>query len=149
MTSLTFAQVMDEFNRKFFEDQSDGVTCGTILAAKFLEMEELTDLLCARVCWDIRLCKTPDEIRDRCLVSVPLGFVAKRFALPLQQMTRRGDWGQGTKSERISRRRRSARSRATTPGSQPSKRNPHSMNKDARRLHRLSSPLFLSVRPSP
>ncbi|KAJ1492601.1 Skp1 family, dimerization domain-containing protein [Baffinella frigidus] len=50
---------------KEFQDQPDEIIFQTILAANFLDIKNLLELMCKKVADEIKKCKTPDDIRDR------------------------------------------------------------------------------------
>uniref|UniRef100_A0A6T8J7R5 SKP1-like protein n=1 Tax=Hemiselmis andersenii TaxID=464988 RepID=A0A6T8J7R5_HEMAN len=50
---------------KEFQEQSDEIIFQTILAANFLDIKNLLELMCKKVADEIKKCKTPDDIRDR------------------------------------------------------------------------------------
>eukprot|EP00291_Cryptomonas_curvata_P003587 CAMPEP_0172188488 /NCGR_PEP_ID=MMETSP1050-20130122/21958_1 /TAXON_ID=233186 /ORGANISM="Cryptomonas curvata, Strain CCAP979/52" /LENGTH=164 /DNA_ID=CAMNT_0012863001 /DNA_START=13 /DNA_END=507 /DNA_ORIENTATION=+ len=50
---------------KSFQEQSDEIIFQTILAANFLDIKNLLELMCKKVADEIKKCKTPDDIRDR------------------------------------------------------------------------------------
>ena len=54
----------ETFDREL-QEQSEEIIFGMMLAANFLDIEELTHLMCKKVADDIKKCKTPDDIRDR------------------------------------------------------------------------------------
>jgi hypothetical protein len=57
-------QVINQFD-KDFQEQSDEIIFQTILAANFLDIKNLLELMCKKVADEIKKCKTPDDIRDR------------------------------------------------------------------------------------
>jgi len=57
-------QVISQFD-KDFQEQSDDIIFQTILAANFLDIKNLLELMCKKVADEIKKCKTPDDIRDR------------------------------------------------------------------------------------
>ena len=54
----------ETFDREL-QEQSEEIIFEMMLAANFLDIEELTHLMCKKVADDIKKCKTPDDIRDR------------------------------------------------------------------------------------
>lgn len=58
-------QVINQFDKEF-QEQSDEIIFQTILAANFLDIKNLLELMCKKVADEIKKCKTPDDIRDRC-----------------------------------------------------------------------------------
>jgi hypothetical protein len=58
-------QVINQFDKEF-QEQSDDIIFQTILAANFLDIKNLLELMCKKVADEIKKCKTPDDIRDRC-----------------------------------------------------------------------------------
>ena len=57
-------QVINQFDKEF-QEQSDDIIFQTILAANFLDIKNLLELMCKKVADEIKKCKTPDDIRDR------------------------------------------------------------------------------------
>ena len=60
----TGLQVINQFDKEF-QEQSDDIIFQTILAANFLDIKNLLELMCKKVADEIKKCKTPDDIRDR------------------------------------------------------------------------------------
>ena len=57
-------QVINQFDKEF-QEQTDDIIFQTILAANFLDIKNLLELMCKKVADEIKKCKTPDDIRDR------------------------------------------------------------------------------------
>jgi|EP00918_Siedleckia_nematoides_P083552 S-phase kinase-associated protein 1 len=57
-------EVINQFDKEF-QEQSDDIIFQTILAANFLDIKNLLELMCKKVADEIKKCKTPDDIRDR------------------------------------------------------------------------------------
>ena len=60
----TGLQVINQFDKEF-QEQGDDIIFQTILAANFLDIKNLLELMCKKVADEIKKCKTPDDIRDR------------------------------------------------------------------------------------
>mmetsp|Transcript_2310 Transcript_2310/g.5488 ORF Transcript_2310/g.5488 Transcript_2310/m.5488 type:complete len:163 (-) Transcript_2310:1122-1610(-) len=57
-------EVVNAFDKEF-QEQTDEIIFQTILAANFLDIKNLLELMCKKVADEIKKCKTPDDIRDR------------------------------------------------------------------------------------
>jgi len=57
-------EVINQFDKEF-QEQPDDIIFQTILAANFLDIKNLLELMCKKVADEIKKCKTPDDIRDR------------------------------------------------------------------------------------
>ena len=79
MTCVVWLQVINQFDKEF-QEQSDDIIFLTILAANFLDIKNLLELMCKKVADEIKKCKTPDDIRDRCNAVSTL-HTARSFAL--------------------------------------------------------------------
>ena len=55
----------EEFDRDFTKDMSDELMYDVILAANYLDIHDLLDLVCTAVAEEIKKCKSPEEIRRR------------------------------------------------------------------------------------
>ena len=57
-------QVINQYDKEF-QEHPDEIIFQTILAANFLDIKNLLELMCKKVADEIKKCKTPDDIRDR------------------------------------------------------------------------------------
>lgn len=57
-------QAIERFDMEL-QEQSEENIFELMLAANFLDIEELTHLMCEKVASDIKKCKTPEDIRHR------------------------------------------------------------------------------------